>query len=146
MFQFLLTELVRVTERLYLVDVTPNRPQPVTILPAEFVGTAEVIGGNLNVGGVLVPISGWIDGTVPSGRSMSIYVRRYSHTLEVCEILTARHDGLAQEELDEQNAEAERYPLGPKEYWRSQSVGKYRYGLDQHLMTDEEFEQDWADD
>jgi hypothetical protein len=54
--------------------------------------------------------------------------------------------GLAQEELDEENREAERYPLGPKAYWRSKMVGKYTYGLDQHLMTDEEFEQEWAEE
>lgn len=39
--------------------------------------------------------------------------------------------------------EAERYVLSPKEYWRSAMVGKYTYGADQHLMTDQEFEEDW---
>lgn len=110
------------------------------IMPAEFVGSADIVDGVLNVGGVPVRI----------GREhcsdIGVYVRRYSRDLSVAEVHLAFHDGLAQEELDQENAEAERYPLGPKEYWRSKSVGKDRYGPDQHLMTDEEFEADWPTD
>jgi hypothetical protein len=47
--------------------------------------------------------------------------------------------------LDAKNEEAERYPLGPKEYWRGEMVGKYRYGSDSHVMTNEEFEADWEE-
>lgn len=54
-------------------------------------------------------------------------------------------EAAAQEELDVENAEAGRYPLGPKEYWRGRMVGKYTYGSDGHLMTNEDFEADWAD-
>lgn len=54
-------------------------------------------------------------------------------------------DGHAQEEFDAENAEAERHPLGVKEFWRSRLVGKATYGRDSHPMTDDEFESDWAE-
>jgi hypothetical protein len=95
---------------------------------------AEPKDGQLNVGGVSIP---W------GSCSVGVYVRRTSRDLSVSEICLAHHDGLAQEELYHQNEMAEVYPLGPKEYWRSEMVGKYRYGSDSHLMTDEEFEDDW---
>ena len=47
--------------------------------------------------------------------------------MSIIEIEIAAHDGPEQEELDLLNFEAERYPLGPKEYWRSKMVGKYTY-------------------
>ena len=72
-----------------------------------------------------------------------VYVRRGSIDLRIIEVLIARHDGLAEEELEYQNEQAEIYPLGPKEYWRGEMVGKATYGVDHHLMTDEEFEADW---
>jgi hypothetical protein len=114
---------------------TPDR----WILPVEFAGVAEVIDGVLTVGGVDIPIGKPI-------RDLPVYVRRDSSDLSVMEVLMARHDGYAQEELDAQNDAAERYPLGPKEYWRKEMVGKYLYGPDEHLMTDEEFEADWPED
>ena len=40
---------------------------------------------------------------------------------------------------------AEKHPLGPKEYWRSELVGKATNGLDNHLLTNEEFEEDWRE-
>ena len=57
----------------------------------------------------------------------------------------AQHSGLFDEELAYQGEQAENYPLGPKEYWRSEMVGKYTYGLDNHFMTNEEFEEYWCD-
>jgi death-on-curing protein len=64
--------------------------------------------------------------------------------LSVAEIIVSVvGDEYAQEELDQENDEANRYPLGPKEYWRGRMVGKYRYGRDGHLMTNDEFESDW---
>ena len=75
-----------------------------------------------------------------------VYVRRSSADLSLFEVHMARHDGLAQEELDRQNEEAEHHPLGVKEYWRGEMVGKYTYGRDGHLMTDADFESDWAED
>ena len=108
------------------------------ILPAEAIGAARLADGHLDVGGVRVPVPvDW--GEVP------VHVRRSSSDLSVVEVLVAFHDGLAQEELDAQNAEAERYPLGPKEYWRSAMVGRYGYGADGHPTTDEEFEQEWGE-
>jgi hypothetical protein len=118
------------------------------ILPAEFVGLARYTeDGILRLGtpdengnGVLeIPfaVSEKI-GDIP------VYVRRGSIDLRVIEVLIARHDGLAEEELEYQNKQAEIYPLGPKEYWRGEMVGKATYGVDNHLMTNEEFEEDWA--
>lgn len=94
----------------------------------------------VNIGGVKVLVDGfdgWRDGTV------AVYVRRLSTDLSVIEIAMAGHDGLCEEELQAKNAEAECYPLGPKEYWRAEMVGKNTYGPDRHLMTDEEFEAEW---
>jgi hypothetical protein len=122
-----------------------------TILPAEWVGKAahdkdgiltigtgdKVVKLYLNKGSMP---RWWNDGCV------DVYVRRLSTDLSICEILIAQHDGYAQEELDHENEEAERYPLGPKEYWRAKMVGKYYYGADHHLMTNEEFEADWDEE
>lgn len=91
--------------------------EPVHILSAEYVGEAVVRDGVLDIGGVLVRVTGFINPNVPGGRSLSVFVRRLSSTLEVAEIALARHDGLAQEELDAQNDEADRYPGGPEAYW-----------------------------
>lgn len=130
------------------------------ILGAEYVGEARHgEGGILRIGepspdgtGVVeIPLS--CNGLDPRGyccwwntHTVSVYVRRDSNDLSVIEIHMARHDGLAQEELDRKNAEAERYPLGPKEYWRAETVGKDRCGPDNHFMTDEEFEREWEEE
>lgn len=115
------------------------------ILSAEWVGDAKVDeDGILDIGGIKVRVDhfdGWREGSV------GVYVRRQSSDLSVMEIALAGHDGLAQEELDAQNEEADRYPLGPKEYWRSKMVGKYTYGYpDTHPMTNEEFEAEWPEE
>jgi hypothetical protein len=108
------------------------------ILPAEFVGMAQLRDGVLDVGGVEVRLDArW--------HEIPVYARRSSADLSVTEVLIAVHDGFAEEELESDNAEAARYPLGPKEYWRSKSVGKARYGPDQHFMTDEDFEEFWSE-
>lgn len=112
--------------------------EPVYILSAELVGSAEVVNGHINIGGLEVPYRG--------PEPASVYVRRLSSDLSVAEIHIARHDGLAQEQLDRQNEEAEHHPLGPKEYWRAEMVGKYRFGADGHVMTDEDFETEWQED
>jgi len=117
-----------------------DHPQTFSILPAECVGVAtQNDDGTLDIGGLSVQLGKvwWNDNQI------AVYVRRLNHDLTVIEIHMAHHDGLAQEELDTQNEEAQRYPLGPKEYWRSQQVGKWTYGADGHLMTNEEFEADW---
>lgn len=112
---------------------------PILILPAEHFGTAKTEDGLLDIGGVKIPYRESIDDTV------QIYVRRSSSDLSIFEICIVRHDGLAQEVLEQENEEAEHHPLGPKEYWRSKMVGHFHYGVDRHLMTNEDFEEDWAD-
>lgn len=86
-----------------------------------------------------------VHGYNPAG----VYVRRISGKTEgitVAEvIISAVGDGYAQEELDAENAEAERYPLGAKEFWRTRLVGSATYGLDRHVMTNDEFEADWEE-
>jgi len=109
------------------------------LLPAEFIGMAKVTDGVLDVGGVAVRLNvRWSD--------IGVYVRRSSDDLSIVEVEVAMHDGPQQEELDVFNAEAERYPLGPKEYWRSKEVGRYWYGPDRHPMTNDEFEAEWTED
>ena len=61
-------------------------------------------------------------------------------------IISFHGDHWAQAESDRESEEAARYPLGPKEYWRTKMVGKYTYGIDNHPMTNEEFEADWDDE
>ena len=98
----------------------------------------------LSVGGVLIPF-GPPRAFDPAGDDFAeIYVRRWASDLSIAEILVATHDGLAHEELSLQDMEAQRYPLGPKEYWRSKQVGKDFYG--DHLMTNEDFERHWAEE
>ena len=76
-------------------------------------------------------------------KTVQVYVCRWADDLSIAEIQIAQHDGLAHAELEYQNECAEIYPLGPKEYWRSELVGKATYGLDGHFMSNEEFEEDW---
>lgn len=118
------------------------------ILPAEYIGeAAHDENGFLTIGcGEKIVKIHLTKNTLPgwSNRgSVSVYVRRFSTDLSVAEIHIAQHDGLSQEELDYENEQAGIYTLGPKEYWRAKMVGKYTYGFDSHLMTDEEFEKDW---
>lgn len=119
-----------------------NNQDMTYILSAEFVDNAEVIDGWLDVGGVKLPVGRWGH----SGQGVGVYVRRSSDDLSIMEIHMTRHDGLAQEELDQENLEAERYPLGAREYWRAKMVGKYTCGIDGHPMTNEEFEEEWPED
>ena len=109
---------------------------PTYILAAEHFGTAEAKDGKLNIGDLEVPYR---------DQRADIYIRRSSKDLSVMEIHIACHDGLSQEELDRQNDEAEYHPLGPKDYWRTRMVGKYVNGHDGSLMTDEDFEEFWAE-
>ena len=103
------------------------------IMPAEFVGMAEEKDGVLNVGGLEVNTGGWWN----TG-DIAVYVRRNSQNLQVIEVVMAKHDGLSQEELDSQNDEAARYPLGAKEYWRSKHLAEGN--------TEEEFNDFWGGD
>jgi hypothetical protein len=128
--------------------------QEFTILPAEFVGNAaHGDDGILRIGTPRSDGSGVVEIRLTKGelsrwwstKTVSVYVRRFSSDLSVAEILMAQHSGLFDEELAYQGEQAENYPLGPKEYWRSEMVGKYTYGADNHLMTNEEFEIDWEE-
>lgn len=40
---------------------------------------------------------------------------------------------------------AAEYEAGPKEFWRNEMVGNWTYGSDNHPMTNEEFELEWAE-
>jgi hypothetical protein len=122
-----------------------------TILPAEWVGkAAHDKDGMLTIGTGDKVVKLYLNkGNMPrwwQDECVDVYVRRFADDLSICEILIAQHDGYAQEELDMENEEAERYPLGPKEYWRNKIVGKWTTGEDEHLVTNEEFEADWAED
>lgn len=126
-----------------------------TISPAEYVGDAgHDAEGNLTIGigDKTVTVNLSRAGLDPDGypgwwktRTVGFYVRRDSTDLSVIEVVMARHDGYAQEELDEANRQAEIFPLGPREYWRGEVVGKSTHGLDCRPMKDAEFEEDWAD-
>ncbi len=88
------------------------------LLPAELIGLATLTNGVLDIGGVEVRFNvGW--------PNLAVYVRRDARDLSVVEVELAIHDGIAEEELDIFNAEAERYPLGPTEYWRTKMVGRH---------------------
>lgn len=118
-------------------------PRPALVsYPAEFVGPLPYDDHEIKVGEHLISD---VHGYNPA----SVYVRRLSgktEGLSVSEIIiSVVGDRYAQEELDEENAEAARYPLGPKEYWRGRMVGTYTYGTEGRLMTDEDFEAEWED-
>lgn len=131
-----------------LVAVPPVLPEslserpPLVIYPAEYVGDLPYPDHTVTIGDLVIHD---VHGYNPAG----VYVRRISGKTEgisVAEIIiSAVGDGYAQEELDAENAEAERYPLGVKEFWRSRLVDKATYGKDGHPMTDEEFESGWAE-
>ena len=121
-----------------------------TILPAEWVGkAAHDKNGFLTIGTGEHTVKlylnkgdkpgWWRDGFV------DVYVRRFAQDLSIYEIMIAQHDGYAHEESQMEDYEAERYPLGPKEYWRAKMVGKFLYGPDEHLMTNDEFEEAWIE-
>ena len=131
--------------------MTDEGPRPLTILPAEYAGKARhdkdgVLRIGIDDGVVEIRLErsrggiGWWDTGM-----VDVYVRRSASDLTVEEIIMARHDGPDNEELIAQQAEAARYPLGEKEYWRSVMVGKYLVGDDDHLMTDAEFESQYDD-
>lgn len=130
-----------------LLPVDPPLPEslsdrpPLVIYPAEYVGVLDYADNTVEVGDLRI---GDVHGYNPAG----VYVRRISGKtdgISVAEIIiSVVGDNYAQEELDAENAEAERYPLGLKEFWRSRLVGKATYEIGGHPMTDAQFELDWA--
>lgn len=131
-----------------LMDVSPPVPpglperQALVIYPAEYIGALPYENHTVHVGDLVIHD---VHGYNPAG----VYLRRISgktQGISVAEIIiSVVGDSYAQEELDAENAEAERYPLGAKEYWRARLVGKAAYGPDDHLLTDQEFEADWSE-
>ena len=124
------------------------------ILPPQFIGdAAHSDDGILRIGTPRSDGSGVVEIRLTkrgdpgwwSSKTVPVYVRRWADDLSIVEIQMAQHDGLADAELEYQNESAAIYPLGPKEYWRSELVGKAIFGLDEHFMTNEEFEEDWHD-
>ena len=124
------------------------------ILPPEFIGeAAHGDDGILRIGTPRSDGSGVVEIRLTKGdlprwwntKTVPVYVCRWADDLSIAEIQMAQHDGLSNAELEYQNELAEIYPLGPKEYWRSELVGKAIFGLDKHFMTNEEFEKDWHD-
>ena len=78
-----------------------------------------------------------------STNEVAIYIIRNSDDGSIAEISIDIEDGLTYCDFDFQSELGKSSPLGPKEYWRSEQVGKYTYGVDNHLMTNEEFEAEW---
>ena len=122
------------------------------ILAPEFIGhAAHGDDGILRIGTPRTDGSGVVEIRLSKGdfpgwwytNTVGVYVCRFSTDLSVAEIHIAQHDGLASAELEFQNEQADIYPLGPKEYWRTELVGKAICGIDKHAMTNEEFEDDW---
>lgn len=118
--------------------------QPVAF-PVECVGQVSCEDDTIEIGGLVIE-------DFLGGEPASVWVRKVGDDPDdqsVCEIIVAPYlcDGqYVQEELDAQNAAAAVYPLGPKEYWRGKTVGHWTFGIDGHLMTDAEFEEEyWCD-
>ena len=79
---------------------------------------ATLTDGVLDIGGVEARFNvGW--------PNLAVYLRRDARDFSVVEVELAIHDGLEEEELEMLNMDAERYPLRPKEYWRSKMVGRH---------------------
>lgn len=112
------------------------------IYPAEYVGSLGYEENAIHLGDLVVHD---VHGFNPAG----VYVRRIGGKTEgisVAQIvISVVGDAYAEEQLNAENAEADRYPLGPKEYWRTKLVGHASYA-DGHVMTDAEFEDEWGED
>ena len=122
------------------------------ILPPEFIGhAAHGDDGILRIGTPRSDGSGVVEVRLTRGskpgwwnqKIVNVYVCRFSDDLSIAEIQMAQHEGLSEAALEHQFEQAEIYPLGPKEYWRSEFVGGVAYGTDLPLMTNEEFEEIW---
>ena len=130
-----------------------NRDQYAT--SAEFVGYAKHDAeGNLTVGSsdgtvTLNPAS-----TTPRAagnswwqdRKVCVYVRRSVWDLSVIEVHMVCDARLAHEEAEEQRLQAEQYPLGSKQYWRGELVGKAVDLTGERVMTNEDFDAEWTGD
>jgi death-on-curing protein len=130
-----------IDERINVAEPLRSGQPKMMIYPAEYVGALHYEGHRIDLGDLTITD---VSGFNPAG----VYVRRISGKTEgisVAEIIiSVVGDRYAQEQLDAENAEAGRYPLGSKEYWRGRLVGEATF-TDGHVMTDEEFEAEWAE-
>ncbi len=142
-----LAALTAWVDRRLVVSAAPT-PAPegrmprLVLYPAEYVGQLRYENDTIRIGDIQI-------NDVHGYNPAAVYVRRLSGKadgISVAEIIiSVVGDAYAQEELDAENAEAQRHPLGPKAYWRARLVGKATYGADQHPMTDVEFEAEWQE-
>ena len=79
-----------------------------------------------------------------STNEVAIYVTRYSDDGSIAEISMDIEDGLTYCDFDFQSEQGKSSPLGPKEYWRNELVGKHFYEDENCIMTDEDFEFEWS--
>ena len=79
-----------------------------------------------------------------STNEVAIYVTRYSDDGSIAEISMDIEDGLTYCDFDFQSELGKSSPLGQKEYWRNELVGKHFYEDENLFMTNEDFEFEWS--
>ena len=131
--------------QLRLIDVTlepdsePEGEYSAVIHAAEYLGELPYEDHTIRIGDLEIPD---VHGYNPA----MVYLRRITGKgdgISVAEVMiSVVGDHYAHEEIDVENFEAARYPLGEKEYWRGRMVGKYSIGA--RVMTDADFEREWA--
>jgi hypothetical protein len=119
-----------------------NEPSDL-ILPAQCIGSAEVVDGVIDIGGVKIELGrpGWNPRQDDMGKwigHLPVYVRRLQNEGSVFEIHLAFGDGLQMEESEWLERQEDEHPGGPKGFWRDRVVKG-----DDELLTDEEFEKFW---
>lgn len=128
--------------RLFQVEPEPETAPVASAImhAAEFVGDLPYQDHTIRLGDLVIPD---VHGYNPA----MVYLRRITGKVDgisVAEVMiSVVGDRYAQDELDVENFEAIRYPLGAKEYWRGRMVGKYSIGG--RLMTNADFETEWAE-
>jgi hypothetical protein len=106
--------------------------EPCVIYPPSWLGQVDVSGDTLQIGDLLVHEvgSGYPDANVYVQRVSGMRKFRDGKLTDVAGFPIAKiiieivGDGTAQQALDAENAEAELYPGGPKEYWRSKGMSE----------------------
>lgn len=105
-----------------------------------YIGTPQHNGNGL----VDIPLTkggkpGWF-----STNEVAIYVTHYSDDGSIAAITMAIEDGLTYCDFDFRSEQGKSSPLGPKEYWRNELVGKHFYEAADRIMTNEDFEIEWS--
>jgi len=106
--------------------------EPCVIYPPSWIGQVDVSGDSLQIGDLLVREvgSGYPQANVYVKRVSGLQRLRDGKLTDVAGFPIAKiiieiiGDGTSQEALDAENAEAELYPGGPKEYWRSKGMSE----------------------